>query len=125
MNFFGRSFGSSVIFTSLWRATRDDLTTRLKNVLFLRQLKPRPNRLQGGWKPTYPTSIRTSTKAVSLVPRGEVKTNVRRENTDVRWVGLHLLQRGAQKLTKKNLGQVFNSECGRARPSFKLTTPNQ
>ncbi len=34
----------------------------------------------------------TSTKAVSEVPWGEVKTDVHRENTDVRWVGFHPLK---------------------------------
>ncbi len=45
-----------------------------------------------GCKPTYLTSVRTSAKAVSIVLWGKVKTDVHRENTDVRWVGLHLLQ---------------------------------
>jgi hypothetical protein len=48
----------------------------------------------GGRKPTYPTSatsILTSVKAVSVVPSGGNKTDVCRENTDVRWVGFHPL----------------------------------
>jgi hypothetical protein len=48
----------------------------------------------GGRKPTYltsATSVLTSIKAVSIVPSGRDKTDVRRENTDIRWVGFHLL----------------------------------
>ncbi len=44
----------------------------------------------GGKKPTYLTSA-TSVKAVSVVPSGSNKTDVHRENTDVRWVGFHPL----------------------------------
>jgi hypothetical protein len=33
----------------------------------------------------------TSAKAIGVVPSGEVKTDVCRENTDVRWVGFHPL----------------------------------
>ncbi len=50
--------------------------------------------LLGGRKPTYltsATSVLTSVKAVSVVPSGGNKTDVRRENTDVRWVGFHPL----------------------------------
>ncbi len=48
-----------------------------------------------GWVETNPSNIRkhlylTSAKAISIVPWGEV-TDVRRENTDVRWVGFHPL----------------------------------
>jgi hypothetical protein len=53
-----------------------------------------PNCL-GGRKPTYLTSattVLTSVKAVSIVPSGSDKTDVRRENTDVRWVGFHPLK---------------------------------
>jgi len=53
-----------------------------------------PNCL-GGRKPTYLTSattVLTSVKAVSIVPSGGDKTDVRRENTDVRWVGFHPLK---------------------------------
>jgi len=42
----------------------------------------------GGRKPTYLTSA-TAIKAISVVPSGGNKTDVRRENTDVRWVGFH------------------------------------
>ncbi len=49
----------------------------------------------GGRKPTYLTSVLTSAlisvKAVSVVPAGSNKTDVRRENADVRWVGFHPL----------------------------------
>jgi hypothetical protein len=48
----------------------------------------------GGRKPTYltsATSVLTSVKAVSIVPSGSDKMDVRRENTDVRWVGFHPL----------------------------------
>ncbi len=44
----------------------------------------------GGRKPTYlisATSVLTSVKAVSVVPSGSDKMDVRRENTNVRWVG--------------------------------------
>ncbi len=44
----------------------------------------------GGRKPTYLT-FATSVKAVSVVPSGSDKMDVRRENTDVRWVGFHPL----------------------------------
>jgi hypothetical protein len=58
-------------------------------------LSPFSNNLLGGRKPTYPTSatsVLTSVKAVSVVPLGGDKTDVSRENTDVRWVGFHPLQ---------------------------------
>jgi hypothetical protein len=45
-------------------------------------------------KPTYLTSaisVLTSEKAISIVPSGSDKTDVRRENTDVRWVGFYRL----------------------------------
>jgi hypothetical protein len=48
----------------------------------------------GGRKPTYltsATSVLTSVKAISIVPSGSDKTDVRRENTDVRWVGFYPL----------------------------------
>jgi hypothetical protein len=48
----------------------------------------------GGRKPAYQTSaasVITSVKAVSVVPSGGNKMDVRRENTDVRWVGFHPL----------------------------------
>jgi len=48
----------------------------------------------GGRKPTYlsfATSVLTSVKAVRVVPSGGDKMDVRRENTDVRWVGFHPL----------------------------------
>jgi hypothetical protein len=51
--------------------------------------------LRGGRKPTYltsATSVLTSVKAVSVVPSGSDKMDVRRENTDVRWVGFHPLK---------------------------------
>ncbi len=38
------------------------------------------------------TSVLTSIKAVSIVPSGGDKTDVRRENTEVRWVGFHPLE---------------------------------
>jgi hypothetical protein len=44
----------------------------------------------GGRKPTYLYILNihlTSVKAVSIVPSGSDKTDVRRENTNVRWVG--------------------------------------
>jgi hypothetical protein len=41
-----------------------------------------------GRKPTYLTSV----KAVSVVPSGGDKTDVRRDNTDVRCVGFHPLE---------------------------------
>ncbi len=49
-----------------------------------------------GWVETNPSNIckhlyLTSSKAISTVPWGKVKTDVRTENTDVRWVGLHPL----------------------------------
>ena len=49
-----------------------------------------------GWVETNPSNIRkhlylTSAKAISIVPWGEV-TDVRRENTDIRWVGFHPLR---------------------------------
>ncbi len=51
--------------------------------------------LNKGWrKPTHltsATSVSTSEKAVSVVPSGSIKTDVHRENTDVRWVGFHPL----------------------------------
>jgi hypothetical protein len=57
-----------------------------------------PVELEGGKKPTYLTSttsvlkfVLTSVKAVSVVPSGSDKMDVRRENTDVRWVGFHPL----------------------------------
>jgi hypothetical protein len=42
-----------------------------------------------GWEETNNilTSVLTSAKAVSAVPSGGNKTDVCRENTDVRWVG--------------------------------------
>ena len=49
----------------------------------------------GGRKPTYltsATSVLTSVKVVSVVPSGYDKTDVCRENMDVRWVGVHPLQ---------------------------------
>ncbi len=51
--------------------------------------------MQGGRKPTYltsATSVLTSVKAVSIVPSGGDKMDVRSENTDVRWVGFHPLK---------------------------------
>jgi hypothetical protein len=42
---------------------------------------------EGGRKPTYLTSL----KAISVVPSGGDRTDVRWENTDVRWVGVHPL----------------------------------
>jgi hypothetical protein len=50
--------------------------------------------IKGGRKPTYltsATSISAFVKAVGVVPSGNDKTDVRRENTDVRWVGFHPL----------------------------------
>jgi len=50
--------------------------------------------LSGGRKPTYLTTatyVLTSVKAVSIVPSGGNKTDVHRENKDVRWVGFHPL----------------------------------
>jgi hypothetical protein len=49
-----------------------------------------------GWVETNPTNIRkhlylTYAKAVSVVPLGEVKTDIRWENTDVSWIGFHPL----------------------------------
>jgi hypothetical protein len=48
----------------------------------------------GGWKPTHQTStnihINICINAVSVVPSGG-ETDVRRANTDVRWVGFHPL----------------------------------
>ncbi len=48
----------------------------------------------GGRKPTYlisATSVLTSVEAVSIVPSGGNKTDVRRENRDVKRVGFHPL----------------------------------
>ncbi len=52
----------------------------------------------GGRKPTYLTSatslltsVLTSVNAFSVVLSGGDKTDVRRENTDVTWVGFHPL----------------------------------
>jgi hypothetical protein len=53
-----------------------------------------PTVITGGRKPTYlisATSVLTSIKAFSIVPSGNDKTDVRKENTDVRWVGFHPL----------------------------------
>ncbi len=48
-------------------------------------------KIRGGRKPTYLTSVLTSAIAVSLVPSGG-KMDVRRANTNVRWVGFHRLK---------------------------------
>jgi hypothetical protein len=59
------------------------------------RLAPSTKRNRGGRKPTYltsATSILTSVRAVSVVPSGSDKMDVRRENTDVRWVGFHPLE---------------------------------
>jgi hypothetical protein len=40
---------------------------------------------------TFATSILIFIKAISVVPSGGDKTDVRRENMDVRWVGFHPL----------------------------------
>jgi hypothetical protein len=49
----------------------------------------------GGRKPTYVTSgnICINIKAVSVVPSGGYKTDIYRENMDVRLVGFHPLQK--------------------------------
>ncbi len=53
--------------------------------------------LQIGWeetnlsRSTSATSVLTSVKDIRVVPSGGDKMDVRRENTDVRWVGFHSL----------------------------------
>jgi hypothetical protein len=44
----------------------------------------------GGWKPANLTSANIRINAISVVPRCS-ETDVHRANTDVRWVGFHLL----------------------------------
>jgi hypothetical protein len=63
------------------------------------KVKSLPIELEGGRKPTYLTSAKsvlksvlTSVKAVSIVPSGDDKTYVHKENTDVSWVGFHPLR---------------------------------
>jgi hypothetical protein len=66
--------------------------------------------LRGGRKPTYltsATSVLTSVKAVSVVPSGGYKMDVRRENTDVRWVGFHPLK---FEYTSYKLGHFMEME---------------
>jgi hypothetical protein len=59
----------------------------------------------GGRKPTYLTSVLTSVlttvKAVSIVPSGGDKMDVRRENTDVRWVGFYPLLEASSLLATR------------------------
>ncbi len=53
-----------------------------------------PTVITGGRKPAYlisAASVLTSLKAISIAPSGNDETDVRRENTDVRWVGFHPL----------------------------------
>jgi len=47
---------------------------------------------------TSATFVLTSIKAVSVELSGSDKTDVRRENTDVRWVGFHPLAKGISKI---------------------------
>ncbi len=71
---------------------------------------------EGGRKPTYLTSttsvltsVLTSVKAISVVPSGGNKTDVCRENMDVRWVGFHpLLERFARDKHSSLLRKLVN-----------------
>ncbi len=50
---------------------------------------------KGGRKPTYLTSVTsvlTSVKPVSIAPSGGDKMDIRRENTEVKWIGFHPLK---------------------------------
>jgi hypothetical protein len=69
-------------------------------------------------KPIYLTSV----KAVSVVPSGGDKTDVRRENTDVRWVGFRPHVQAfarfiVKKLTKlsKRFATMEANRCSPAR----------
>ncbi len=49
----------------------------------------------------------TSAKAVNVVPQGEVKMDVHRENTVVRWVGFHPLMKQDKKAQIQTIYEKF------------------
>jgi hypothetical protein len=50
----------------------------------------------------------TFAKAVNVIPQGEVKMDVRRENTVVRWVGFHPLMKQDKKAQIQNFYEKFD-----------------